>query len=400
MEIFGDILLEEATQVSLANLEKVLKRPVIKPRFRISVLNPDESVDYIIPSSDIPANGIQYTEEYQNGQRRNIKLTLLNTDGKYTPSIDGLWLTTKFKFEIGLVTTGNIIVWFPRGIYIMSNIDLTANNEDKQVTIQLRDKYAIFEGKWGTLEDPYEVELGSDIQDAINGIMNFTMGNGYIYDYKRVILDPSFIGFKTQSTIRIEEGGNLGQVIEALATQLSAEYYYNNVGNLCFYPINETVNDDAKPVIWTLEVINRELSGLSLTYRNDDVVNAVKVVGDNIDNGIYSAVVANENPASPICVQRIGRRAAPKYTAANIWSDDLAYDLARYYLRKASFIAIDFQAITTFNPILMVNNICEIENNFLNLRRNKVLITSISYSSQDGIMTLKLCSVDDLPFKG
>lgn len=399
MEIFGDVLTEEGNQVSLENLERVLKRPVIKPRFRISVLNPDETVDYVIPDEDIAINGIQYTEEYQNGQRRNIRLTLLNEYGKYTPHIDGIWLTTKFKLEVGLVTTGNITVWFPRGIYVLSNIDLNGNNEDKQLIIQLKDKYAIFEGRWGTLEDPYEVELGSDIEDAINGIMNFTMGNGYIYDYKTVILDPSFIGFKTQNTIRIEEGGNLGQVIEALATQLSAEYYYNNVGNLCFYPINETVNDDVKPVIWVFEKVNREISTLTLTYRNDDVVNAVKVVGDNIDNGIYSAVVANENPASPICVQRIGRRAAPKYTAANIWSDDLAYDLARYYLRKNSFVAIDFQITNPFNPILTVNNICEIENDFLHLKRDKVLITSISYGSQDGIMTIKLCSVDDLPFK-
>ena len=49
-------------------------------------------------------------------------------------------------------------------------------------------------------------------------------------------------------------------MIDALATQLSAEYYYNNLGNLCFYPLNETVDDSNKPVIWTFEKLNRNLS--------------------------------------------------------------------------------------------------------------------------------------------
>ena len=178
---------------------------------------------------------------------------------------------------------------------------------------------------------------------------------------------------------------------------MSAEYYYNNVGNLCFYPINETVDDSSKPIIWNFSNINRELHNLELNYQNENIVNVIKVVGDNIDNIIYSAVVANENISSPICVQRVGRRIAPKYSESNIWSDDLAYDLARYYLRKASFVSVDFSCNVSFNPILSVNNICEIENKALNYHREKLLITSISFSSDNGQMSLKLCNTKDLP---
>lgn len=131
----------------------------------------------------------------------------------------------------------------------MGDISLNYSDSDNTVTIQLKDKYAMFEGKMGTLEDPYEIPVDSSIADVLMELMHFTLGNGYIMDYKQVILDPSFVNFKTQATIRVDEGGNLGQVIEALATQLSAEYYYNNVGNLCFYPLNETVDDDNKPII-------------------------------------------------------------------------------------------------------------------------------------------------------
>lgn len=397
MKLFGDILLEQGRKIDLPSLIKLLKRPVVKPRYRISVLNPDETVNYVIPFEDIPSDGISYTEEYQNGQRRNITLKLINGDKKYTPSINGIWLTTKFKLDVGLIIK-NEPIWFPRGIYVMGDVNLTNLGSDNTVTIQLKDKFSIFEGKMGTLENAYEVEVGSAIEDVLYGIKSFSMGNGYILDYKDIILDPSFIGFKTQSTIRVEEGGNLGQVISELATQLSAEYYYNNIGNLCFYPINETIDDSNKPIIWTFSKLSRNLWDLQLDYKNEEIVNVVKVVGDNIDNGIYSAVVTNENPASPICIQQIGRRAAPKYTEANVWSDDLAYDLARYYLRQASFIAVDFSCVVGFNPILTVNNICEVENDFIGAKREKLLITSISFGSSDGSMSLKLCNTKDLPF--
>ena len=179
---------------------------------------------------------------------------------------------------------------------------------------------------------------------------------------------------------------------------MSAECYYNNIGNLCYYPLNETINDDQKPVIWTYERMGRDLHNLNLNYKIDDIVNVVKVVGSNIDTGVYSAVVTNENPESPICIQRIGRRIGKKYSEANVWSDELAENLAKYYLRKSSIISVQFNCPVSFNPILNVNNTCEVENDFLNFKREKLLISSISFSSSDHIMNLSCVNTKDLPF--
>ena len=396
MDIFGDVLIEQGTDVTFDQLQRLIQMSFISPRYRLSVLTPNEMVDYVIPNGDIVLGSISYSESYQNGQRRSLSVQLVNIDGRYTPGMNGIWINTRFRFDIGL-QVGNEIFWFPKGIYILGNVDLTRNNSEKVVTYQLLDKFAIFEGKTGTLETAYEVEVGATIEDAIKGIQNFALGNGYILDYKSVVYDPSFSGQKTQSTIRCEEGDNLGSVIDALATQLSAEYYYNTVGNLCFYPINETVLDDVKPIIWTFPGLGRDLHNLSLSYQNEEIVNIVKVVGDNIDNGIYSAIVSNNNPASPICVERIGRRMAPTYTEANIWSDDLAHDLATYYLRQASFVSVSFSSSVSFNPILTVNNICEVEDDFLQLEREKLLITSISFTSESGLMNVQFCNTSDLP---
>lgn len=396
MDVFGDVLLKEGQNIKFPVLKRLLERPVIKPMFKINILTPDELVDFIIPQDDIIKGSISYTENYQNGQRRNLSFQLINTNKQYTPSKNGIWTNTKFSFEIGL-QIGEEILWFPKGVFTLGNVELVRGNSEKTVTYQLQDKYAIFEGKTGTLEVAYEVEVGSLIIDALKGIQNFALGNGQILDYKDIIMDPSIADARTQSTIRVEEGGNLGQVIDALATQMSAEYYYNTVGNLCFYPINETVNDDVKPIIWTFGKLNRDLHNLNLSYANEEVVNIIKVVGDNIDTGIYSAIVSNNNPASPICVEQIGRRMAPTYKEPNIWSDELAKDLANYYLRKKSFVATSFTSNVSFNPVLTVNNICEVEDEFLSLEREKLLITSISFNSDSGLMSVQFCNTDTLP---
>lgn len=85
------------------------------------------------------------------------------------------------------------------------------------------------------------------------------------------------------------------------------------------------------------------------------------------------------------------------HNEANVWSDDLAYDLARYYLRKASFVGVSFSMNVSFNPILTVNNLCEVDDDELGFKREKLLINSISYSSGDGLMSLSCCNTSDLP---
>lgn len=398
MQLFGDILFEEHNDIPFEHLQRIINRPSIKPRFRVSVLHPDEQLNYVIPSEDIPADGISYNEDYTNGSRRSLTLKLINIDGKYTPKINGIWLQTRFKLEVGLGLFRGEEVWFPKGIYVMGDVSATHNNSDRTVSYSLQDKFNTFDGKMGTLEDGYEIPFGSTIQEAVKGILSFPRGDGYIMDYMPAIFDPKFEGFKTQSTIRVEEGGSLSKVIEELATQLSAEYYYNNVGNLCFYPINDTINDNNKTIIWSFTEENPYYNQVQLSYRNSEVVNVCKVVGDNVDHGVYSYVAENRNPNSPICIEQIGRRAAPTYSEANVWSNETAMDLANYYLRKNSILPVEFTCETGFNPILTVNNICEFCNDFFHFRNEKFLITSISYSSPDGRMSLKMCNTLDLPF--
>ena len=73
MELFGNVL-TDSSQINYSLVKKYLERPLIKPRYRVSVLTPDEKVSYTIDEKDIAIDGINYTESYQNGQRKNFSL--------------------------------------------------------------------------------------------------------------------------------------------------------------------------------------------------------------------------------------------------------------------------------------------------------------------------------------
>ena len=132
----------------------------------------------------------------------------------------------------------------------------------------------------------------------------------------------------------------------------------------------------------------------------NDFVNCVEVVGANVNGHTYMATAQNTNPASPICVSRIGLRTAPIITDSNITTDVLAQDRADYELRRISIAQSSLNSQVFFNPLLSVNNIvtCTDTDDF-DLRRERFLIQSISFSlGYDGLMSLSLTNLKDLPF--
>lgn len=398
--------------ISLQNMIDILQSQISTPAVRISVLYPDESLNYIIPPEDIVLDGVSYNEKYINGQRRDISLKLINVvdnindnNGlknnannkyKYFPSVDGLWYGTKIKYEQGIKYLGKEY-YFPKGIYIIKSFDLQHTVSARDITYQCTDKFGLFEGQTGTLESGYEVPVDTPIEDVVNDILNLSGTDGYINDQKICILDSKFSNFKTQSTIRVDAGGTIGDIIEQLATQMSAEYYYNTVGHLVFYPIDESMNDINKQILWVYD--EQQLEGLQFSGK-DDIVNVVKVTGNNVDGKIYSSIVKNTNLESPINIYRIKERKAAPIDSANIWSDEMAEELANFYLRKHTILNMQQQCTIPYNPLLVVNNIVEVENKSLNIKRDKYIINGISYTSGSATMSIEISNISSLPMVG
>ena len=390
---YGEVLrLVDSSSISMSYLTDVLKRPTIKPRFRLFVLNPDETINYEIPEEDIIINSGNFTENYQNGQRKSVNINLINIDGKYTPSINTIWVHDKFRFDIGLEFDGQVY-WFPRGIYILGNPSADHQDSDKQVSLTLVDKFAVLEGKAGTLEATYEIPVDSDIEQAIMGILTLDNGSGYPIDLKPIIYDRAFKGLKMPYTLSKDAGSTLGEMLLEIGTILNAEVYYNSQGNLCFININETTLDVQKASLWDYSDEDRDYSSATANYDFENAVNEVHVVGDNINNEIFSAMAKNENPVSPLCIQRIGRR-IEYINDSNIYSDDLAQQRANYELRKFGILKTTMNIQVSFNPLLFVNNLVTITDKYYNLARERFLIQSISYTiGNESQMTISCSNI-------
>lgn len=388
---YGEVLrLVDSSTISMNYLTEVLKRPNYQVRYRLFVLNSDETIDYEIPQEDIIINSGNFTENYQNGQRKSVNVSLINVDGKYTPSINTIWVHNRFRLDIGLQFDGQIY-WFPRGIYVLGNPTASHANSDKQVTLTLVDKFAVLEGKQGTLEATYEIPVDSDVKQAIIGILTLDNGSGYPIDLKPIIYDQSFEGIKMPYTLSKDAGSTLGEMIIEIGTILNAEVYYNSQGNLCFININETTLDVQKASLWDYSEDNRDYHGASASYDFENAVNEVQVVGDNINNEIFSAYSQNTNPASPLCIARIGRRIA-YINDSNIYSDDLAQQRADYELRKFGILKTTMTVTVSFNPLLFVNNLITITDEYYGLQRARFLIQSISYTLGDQCEMTLTCS--------
>ena len=454
--------------LDLDKVRKMLQAPIITPRFRISVLNEDETVDYVIPEEDIINNGISYSENYQNGQRRQLTIKLINEkivrmkpvhrinidpaqvmsdkqkelllsyegnpppplqiseedneilsngyDGyidiehqsekeldqvisegyKYMPSIDGLWYGKKIKFDIGIEYEGEVY-YFDKGVYRITNFSVSHSASDRSVTYTMKDKFSFFDGNTGRLDTGYEIPVGTPIQESITDLLNLSCPDGEIIDIKPCILDQKYAQFETQATIRIDEGGTMADIFKELATQMTAEYFYNSNGYLCFYPYDDSMNVVDKPIIWNYDEV--EMQGIELEGV-EDIINVVKVTGTSVDNKIYTYIAKNENLLSPINIQRIKERRSEPIESAAIWSDEMAQEFAEYNLRKNSLITTQQSIEVPFNPLIIVNNYVEITNKDLGLKRKRFIVNSVAFNSGNASMTLSVSNVDNLPMLG
>lgn len=402
LSTIDDKILRVIDYSSLSNegIEKVIRHPLSIPRFRVYVLNEDESISFEIPQEDIIIGSSTYNETYQQGVRKTLSLSLVNIDGKYTPSINGLWLQTKFRLDVG-IEYKNIVKWYQKGVFVMSNPTLTRNTSDKKITLQLVDKFQRLVGKTGILEYTYEIPVGSNIIETIRDILMLNFGNNFPIDSSDIIYDKVFENKITPHTLSKDPNGTLGDLVLGLATMLNSECFYNDYGNLVLLPIAEAGDDYKKSILWHYkESVDDKIDflGQTLTYDFDNAINAVYVVGDNINGDIASGEVINNDPFSPMSVDYIGKRAF--YLAdSNIYSDELAQERALYELRKASILSTELSLQAYLVPFLSANSIIQIDDGFLNWTEERFLINSISFNiGSDSIMNISCANVNNLPF--
>lgn len=399
IEVEDNLLFDYQKYCTISAIKTLLSRSTISPRFRISLCNPDGTFKEQIPNEDIVMGG-SYSENYQNGQRRSLSFSLINDDGKYTPSINSIWVNSRIMFEIGLEVpeiTG--ILWFKKGIYIINSASPSRSATSKTVSVECSDKYARLEGKEGTLTNTFEIPSGSVIEDVIEDILHTSCGDGYVLDDTPFVYHSSFKGKTTPLTVSESEGSNYGSLIAQLAEILSAEYFYDSNGRLNFVPITEVTSDGDKPVIFDFVDVNGDFQDNNFSFSFNDFVNKVIVIGANINGHTVMAESVNDDPSSPLSYQKIGYRVANPINDSNITNDMLAQERADYELRQVLIAKSSQSSNVFFNPLLTVNNLVTYTDNFFELKRERLLLQSVSLSiDYSGTMSITASNIKNLPF--
>lgn len=407
-------------------VRNLLKKNALSYDHRICFLNPDETVAFEIPQSDISLDSLSFSANSQNGQRRTLSFKLFNGSGKYLPKVNSqkgyytiynnngdlhteyknnnkfvrypLWGITKFSYELGIKISNTDYVWFPMGIFILGSVDAVQQMSQKEVSLSLKDKYSLFEGRAGKLLTSMEIPTGTKVSQIVKDLLNQDFGNGYSYDIKPPIFDLSLADKTIQATIKKESGSTMASVFEDLALQINAEYYYNATGNLVFTAINDTFLDAQKPVCWEYSDTNGDLFDVQEKYNFEEAVNIISVVGANVENGLYKALAVNNDSRSPISIGNIGKRYGDPITDANVWSDAIALDTARYYLRKNSLNCLEVSLTAKLNPFIDLNKLIIINHDFFDLKHEMFVVNSISFTGNSIEMDIGTTNIQNLTF--
>lgn len=398
LEIRDDLAFDYKMYTSINYINKLLAQTTLYPRFRIFLLNPDETTRTLIPNDDIILGG-SYSENYQNGQRRSLSFTLINEDGKYNPNINSIWINNKFLLEIGLqIPDTEGVLWFKKGVFTLSSASPSRTKDQKTVSIECNDKFVILDGKSGVIDTTLEIPSGTDIKSIIKDILSSNTGTGYMRDYQDLIYHSSFEGKKTPLTISMNAGQTYGDLLSQLAEILSAEIFYNSNGNLTVVPTSEVIQDGDKPVIYNYSLQDCNFKNEDFSIGMTEFINQIVVIGANVNGHTCMAVAKNDDPASPLCYQRIGLRTSI-INDSNITNDILAQERADYELRKVLIAKSNLSSSVFLNPLLSVNNIITYSDDFYQLTRERFLIQSINIQlNYDGIMSITASNINNLPF--
>lgn len=197
--------------------------------------------------------------------------------------------------------SSNGILWFKKGVYVVTKADPSRTTSEKRVSVECSDKFQIFEGKQGTLQETVEIPVDSVIEDVINDILRTSAGDGYPLDCRPILYHSSFKGKKTPCTISGSSGSNWGEILKQLAEVLSAEIFYNAEGRLTLVPIVEVTSDGDKPVIFDFVDVDGDFQNDNFSMDMSSFVNKVVVIGSNVNGHTVMAEAVNDDPASPLC---------------------------------------------------------------------------------------------------
>ena len=341
---------------------------------RLYLLNEDETIKQEI-TEYLTACSIDLA--YEQGITRSASITLLNTDGMWTPDpVKGfLWKGTKFRIEVGLYYNGTIF-WANYGIF--TPVDPTIDDEAQTVQFQMQDKFAFLNGGvGGGIDSDFKIPVGTSIRAAIESCLTAEKENGGWYDTKPIIFPNNKQSITTPYTISKSPGLTYGEIIIELADMISCDVYYNENGNLVVSGDSDDILLENRPVLWNFNDTIPLYTQPNITMDLSKVINKVTVVGAIVNGKRFKGVAINNNAESRTNIHIT--RLNPEYIEdSNIASDALCLTRAKYELQKKTLLGLQIKFNCVFIPNLLPGNLVTWTNTKHGFLNEKFFINSIS----------------------
>lgn len=354
------------------------------------------------------------TVNLQNGARRSASVEIANADGDFDFKVNHVWFGTEIAVDMGLMLQDGTECWFPQGVFRVERPSETVATNGTIAHFSLIDKWAGLDGTLnGALESSYGVASGTNIFSAIAALLLLDRGDGQPFDSVTPIFTEFYNG-KTQmlpggsSAPLVNTSYNLligntdssvADVVTELCGFLQAWVGYDVNGALRVEPSQDDLSDADKPVLWRYSMDEAQIAGLDYESMISEVCNDYIVTGYATGNRPPNAARAiNLDPASPVCVQRIGRRTIreekPAFSTWRMCEDYAAWKVKRMAaLRRAVTV--------TANQIfhLRENNLIEIartDKAGSPIERHLIQGYTLPFSGAEP-MTIQAISVEDFP---
>lgn len=397
--INGEISSYDNKEVPFIEIEKALRYPIAQRTFQMFLLHEDESIKQDITHFITLDGSLEKT--YQQGQTRSMSINLINANNIWNPSpIKGqLFANSKFKLRMG-VMIGDTTYWTDEGIFVCQDPDLSNQDANKTVSIELFDKFALLDGTiTGVIETDFEIPLGTNIYKAVRDLLRLPKDKlGNPYDAQRIVFPLKYMNEKTPYTIQKTAKNNIGEIIIDLANCLSCDVFYDEQGCLTFRDNLDDLDYHNRNAVWNFQQKNNEFVNVRRKDSWSKIKNRYIVIGSNINGAQMKGIAENTNPASPYNINgNFGVH--PEIIEDNlIYSNTYCQQRAKYELKKNYMrnISISFDSI--FIPHINPNDLVRWSFEDYNYINQKFIVDSVSIPlSPKEKMGLTITNLEDLP---
>ena len=335
--------------------------------------------DAAAPAEDVLMDG-NVDVDVTRLTRRTFTANVLNPAGIWSPGSDwgGVFYVNRLIRLWRGIDYGDASELVPIGTFLIDSADVDVERSMSVVTLAGSDLWKKF-GKSG-----FPAAKSWAVGTPINDIISYCAAQAGI---TRLKLDPlssrAAVDRQLQRTFTVERGDNRGEAISKMATAYAIDIYFDTLGYLTTQDFR-TPGDQAVVYAYDPED-NNNLVTAKASFTDENLYNAVLVVGTKDKDNIVTYRVRDTDPTSVTSVARIGERLFI-YESDSISTLALATSTAIKLFYQKVLINEDITLETICNPAYEGNDVLRVrEMDFSGLNGNfriKAFTVPLSTSRQ------------------